>query len=679
MTVKEFLEEYEIQMNENEQNLLETADHHVLVHGNAGSGKTFLLLARIAYLLKSEQAQPEDMLNLVYNADAARRMAKDYRYRFCDDEMMPTFVDFHSFAYRIVRFHDKKIGKESCKAYRDMEKVAKKLVKEMFALDLHGERLRKLMRQVSYCKNMMLTEADIAKIEVDGINFPAYYKAYEKFKTTRRIYDQDDILVEAARILMSKPEILEVFQNRYRYVHLDETQELSFVSHVILKLLCANTQLFAVADKNQCIGLDYCAFTEALDTFKETYQNAEVYTLEEDYRHNKSIAETANQFMFKGDVEHGLHPLREEECEIKFKGFSDLTRLYEYALRKVIEDEDEIAYLYRDFALAVPLIDTFASNNIPFYFQGNIKKFLADPIVLDLCNFIELFIDPKDMRAFYEIYEKMGLDISNKVLLEITDLLRKDENLDIYQAIMESSYKAAGKKKLSSNMENIRMASTKDSFDMIDFIFDKMGYRARLLKNNITMNNSAILAMKVLADRYRDPATFLSRLRELGEFQCEPVSRINIRSIASSKGFEYSRVCLLDCLASVYPKPCHTDEERENERRLFYMGMCRAVNQLEFFTAKRCHTTRLEISPYIYEIHTQKEAEEAIKAEAAPQPQPKKLKETSIRRGVRIAHATLGEGRVLKVQEGMMSVQFATETKILNIKHCISNKLIDLA
>ena len=367
----------------------------------------------------------------------------------------------------------------------------------------------------------------------------------------------------------------------------------------------------------------------------------------------------------------------EETCEVKFKGFAQLERMYEYAMRMVVEDESDIAFLYRDGAMAMPLVELFMQHQVPFHLHGSVKKFLQEPVVKDLCNIIELLIDPKDMRAFYEVYEKLGFDISKKVLLEVAQRLRDDEHVDVYQAMMESSYRAAGKKKLAASMENIRTASTLETHTMIPFILDKLGYRARLLKANILMNDSNLLALRVIAARYSDPAQFLNRLREMGEFLCEPISRIQIHSVASARGMEFSRVALLDCLGSTFPKAGLQEEELQLERRLFFTGITRAKHQLEFFTSKRCDVTRLEISPFIYELHAPKE-EEAKVAGERPVAQPKKLREGGLRRGMRITHATLGEGRIMKISEGMMQVQFQTESKTLNIHHCIMNELIDL-
>lgn len=677
MDMKELLNEYNIELDEKKQELMCELQHPLVINGKTGSGKTFLLLARNAYLMKVEEVDPSAILNIVHDSAIAKRMAKDYRYLYCDDELMPSFVDMHSFAYRIIRFHDKTIQRESCKAYRDMEKVVRRLVKDMFALELTSLQLRRLQRQISTCRTMMMSEREIAAVSFEGIDFPAFLKAYDKFKSERNIYDQDDILCECARILMSTPSVLQAFALRYRYVHIDDAQELSFVAHVIIKLLFStDCQMVMLADFDQCLDLDKAAYPQALESFEEVYAQAQRVELEGNWRNNQTINALANEFLYKQDT--GMSCSSEETCEVKFKGFAQLERMYEYAMRMVAEDESDIAFLYRDAPMAMPLVELFMQHQVPFHYHGNVKKFLQEPVVKDLCNIIELLIDPKDMRAFYEVYEKLGFDISKKVLLEVAQRLRDDEHVDVYQAMMESSYRSAGKKKLAASMENIRTASTLETHTMINFIMDKLGYRARLLKANILMNESSLLALRVIAARYSDPAEFLHRLREMGEFLCEPISRIQIRSVASSRGLEYSRVALLDCLGSTFPRAGLQEAELLQERRLFFTGITRAKHQLEFFTSKRCDLTRLEISPFIYELHAPKEEEGKAPADR-PAAQPKKLREGGLRRGMRIKHATLGEGRIMKISEGMMQVQFQNESKTLNIRHCITNELIDLA
>ena len=137
-------------------------------------------------------------------------------------------------------------------------------------------------------------------------------------------------------------------------------------------------------------------------------------------------------------------------------------------------------------------------------------------------------------------------------------------------------------------------------------------------------------------------------------------------------GRQYSCVCMIDCFAHIYPKFKGNAYEEAFERRLFYMGMSRAVHHLELFTAKNCFGTRLEMSPYIYELHGKRK--EASKPKAVSS----RLREQDFKRGVRIEHASLGKGTIKRVKDGMMEVVFAEENKMLNIKLCIKNKLVKL-
>lgn len=683
MTDVEFMEEYQLKLDEQQMQLLQVQHHPILVNGKSGSGKTFLFLSRIAYLLKSEAAKKEEMLNIVYDKQLAKEMTKQYRYHFGDDGEIPTFTDIYSFAYSLIRRHCEANGKSLRKAYRDMSSVVRRLCKDMFDISLNREQCSEVMVKISECRNLMMPEKQIAEVtiaECMAVDFLALYKEFAKFKDKKGIYDYDDILATATELLVKDNALLEYAAKRCHFLHIDDAQELSFLAHMLVKMISSSTQeVFFCADMDVAIAKQRAAYPQALEAFLQTYTNGEICSRSNDYRNNATITAACNRFFYK--QQEGLQSVSQEICDLKFKGFADLSKLYAYALKKVEEDEGETAFLYHDFAMAVPLIELFKEKGISFSFQGSMKHFLQDSFVRDMWNFIELLIDPRDMRAFYEVYEAMGLDISKRVLLEVSERLKADETVDVYQALMESSYKLAGKKKLASLMERIRMAENKSTLDMIIFIKEKMGYKEYLRKHGISMNAPTILAFETLAQRYIDPDEFLYKLGTLKEFQGEPVSRITIGSLEDVKGREFDRVCMLDCIRHILPK----SEDDDEERKLFYHGMTRAKHELEFFASKRCTTHRLEISPFLYELHDTMEEEKKTESSEqnndtsiATAPTNKKLRLTSLKRGVRIRHVQLGEGKIMKIADGMMHVRFDNGLKQMNMKLCIANKLIEL-
>ena len=127
---------------------------------------------------------------------------------------------------------------------------------------------------------------------------------------------------------------------------------------------------------------------------------ARIEQLEGNWRNNQTINALANEFYYKNEA--AMSCSSEETCEVKFKGFAQLERMYEYAMRMVVEDESDIAFLYRDGAMAMPLVELFMQHQVPFHLHGSVKKFLQEPVVKALCNIIELLIDPKDMRDVYK-------------------------------------------------------------------------------------------------------------------------------------------------------------------------------------------------------------------------------------------------------------------------------------
>lgn len=680
MTIEEFLNENDVELSEEKVKLLPLQGCPTLVDGKTGSGKTFLLLTRIAYLLESKIVSSKQMLNLCFDRDTAKEMTKKFRYFYGELEDTPIFTDMHNFAYQIIRMYNKERDIETWKAYRDTQNIIKRLVKEMFALDLKRHELYHIVKKISHCRNMMLPERDIQKIEVTGIDFFALYKAYEKFKSKQAIYDYDDLLVTAANILMRDQGLLEKIKQRYQCIHIDDAQELSFLSHMIIKMIVSDDcELFLCADRDMSIAFDRAAYPQALDTFTQSYVSAQTVTLHGNYRCNQTIVDTANAFFYQ--KEDGMQVMRKETTEVKYKGFADLSKLYEYAVKKVVEDENETVFVYRDFSMAVPLIDRFIQENISFAFQGNLEHFIQDSFVKDMWNFIELLVDARDLRAFYEIYEKLGLDISKRVLVEVGERIQTDESVDVYQALMESSYKAAGKKKLASLMERIRMAENKHTLDMVMFILEKLGYRAMLLKANVRLQEPVILAFMTLAQQYPNPDEFLHAISKLKAYKSEPSGRVQIKSAQGMRGKDYDRVIILDCIGGIFPRQQIEAEEIQRERVLFFMSMTKAKNMLEFLSTKRSHTTRLEISPFLYELHAavKEEQEQAPTMVSSSAQAPKKLRLTSIRRGVRLKHVQLGEGTVMKVVDGMMHVKFASGVKQMNIKLCLANQLVELA
>ena len=669
MEVKEFLERYELSIEEGKQALLPQPTH-CLIQGTAGSGKSSLLKVRSAYLILCEEMNADLIWNITNDGRNAKQMAREFRHTF-DEVAVPHFMDLHALAYKIIKMdHD---GKElpTWPAYRNLKSFARRICKEMFALSVSEEKLEELLYRVSYCKNMLLSDSQIEKIKVEGIPFPAFYKMYEKSRKTKQFYDSDDVIVEALCILQSDEDVRLGCHEAIHCLQLDDAQEVSFAGHMMLRLLCGeHTQLFAVADKKQCSSLKSCAFPEALDTLDSAYPGLQVFTLEHNFRNAKMIGDVIHQF-----TKETVSLASNQDGDVKFKGFTSMERIYTYALEAIQSDlNGEHAFLYRNEEMALPLIDILMEHNLPFYCSKSVRSLLKQSILQEMVCFVRLLSDAFDLEAFILVNEHFHLEIPQRVLLELAEKV-KGEGKDVYQALMDSSLRAVSKKKLSGKMEKIRFAAMKDTLGMIQYVLKEFGYRSYLEKMGSNEKDPAMLVLYTMAERYSDPRVFITHMNALAEFDMMELSNVKICSIEESKGNEYEHVYILDCMNTLFPK---TDATDPMERNLFYIAMTRAIKHLEFFTFKKAANVKLDLSGFLLEIYQQQQEEESSQGDLVPAAdQPKKIRLADLKRGKKIVHTTLGLGRIMKISDGMMSVQFAEESKTLNAKLCIQNDLIN--
>ena len=155
------------------------------------------------------------------------------------------------------------------------------------------------------------------------------------------------------------------------------------------------------------------------------------------------------------------------------------------------------------------------------------------------------------MRAFFEVHKYMGLDMSNRMLLEIDGIMSDQPQMDIYQSIIASSYKASGKRLLSSYMEDIREVSGGTTFDMLQFVLEKFAYDANMRKERRTIQDPVWIALQILAAKYPDPREFLEVLRGLINISSSEHADVYVLPLRAAYGRQYSCVCMIDCFAHI--------------------------------------------------------------------------------------------------------------------------------
>lgn len=660
MEIKTFLNQYQLNLTDDLAQCFAIDTCPKLVWGISGSGKTTLMLSRSAYYMVAHEYKPNEILNLTMNKDATKYCEKYFESTFEGLEK-PKMIDIYSFAYNVLKkymhFHQKPMRK----AYKELTPIIARLCKDFFNLLISKEDAMTLMSEISQYRNAGSNKSTLVS-SVEGVDLKLLCDEYAAMKARKEVMDYDDIIWDCVSALQSDSALLKELQRQYRVIHVDDAQDVCYGAHIILNLMKGSSELVYFADQDSSVlPLEV---DNVLLNFEKVYVDGKTFHLKDHYRCSKTIWEKACEFKKIANVE----AQREEITDIKFKNFVDLSRLYAYAENK-ISDGVETAFLYRHFAMAAPLVEYFQSKDIPYQLNGSVKHFVQDKIVNDIWNLVELMIDSRDMQAFYEVYRLLGLDVSKRVLAEISDRMKKEEQVDVYHALMESNMKSSMKQRLQSMIENIRIAETLPSAEMIQFIMEKLDYGLYVRLMNRSLQDPVILALLAIAKRYPKPDEFLYRLSNLQKAQSSTDAKVVIAPIDGVKGLAFERVCFLDCIKGILPR-----KDDAKERNVFYHAMTRAKNELEFFTAKQAGDMRLYASPYLFELYTKTNTETKVEET----PVRKKVRMADLKVGKRVSHVNFGEGTIKKVNVSMIQIQFKDEIKVFNTKLCIQNQWLQL-
>ncbi len=645
------------------------SDNSYIVQGSAGCGKSSLIVGKAAYLMKEKQVEPKRIMIFTLEKNNVALLKDKLNKLGCDECEV---FDIHQYAYKILNFFYTKKQTVLGKVHRDLSVFVQKAIRDLYKVNVRISDAQELLKMINSVRNELIDEKSREKkMRNLDARFDLFevFKVYEQLKSRKNVLDYEDLLAKATMVLQYDKQYYEVIANQYDYVLVDDVQESNELVYRFLCLLLEGKKQILICGSRMPIYTHRCPKKDILECLQQKYSLTPI-NLVDNYRNNRTIFESANQFISKKIIQPQCQS--DETCELKFKRFADLNKMYDYAIKKVEEDDLSTAFLYRNPAMAIPMIDLLEEKQIKYSYKGNVATFLQDKVVKDLSTLIKLILNPYDVEAFSAIHQFFQLEIPKRVLSEISLMVSEEANLDVYHAILESSYRQASKYKVIALSNSMMQASRLNTLGICIYFLDKMGYREYANDKGILKNESVILAYMTLAQRYEDPKTFLEHL---ANFECVQDSddRILLSTIDDAYGIEYDRVCILDCMKTLFPLNAFD----EKERRKFYYAITRAKKELEFFTAKKQGVRKLDVSSYLYEIHEARSRDQK-NVESDNASTTKKAKLSSLKRGVIIIHPQFGEGKITKMDNEMMHVSFGDEIKVMNAKLCIKNSLITL-
>lgn len=626
MEWKEFETTFSVKLNQQQKEAVQSTKGPVLLLAVPGSGKTTVLVTRLGYMIYCKNIPPESILTVTYTVAATKDMSERFAVRFGEDMAKRLeFRTINGICARIIQYYGRRIGKTPFELVKDEKATTGMLIR---ICQDHGmgypteSDLKNVRTLLTYIKNMMLNEEELQKLEEESdIRIAGIYREYCRQMREQKLMDYDDQMLYAYNMLRKDPGVLAYFQNRYPYICVDEAQDTSKIQHAIIALLAAGTgNLFMVGDEDQSIYGFRAAYPEALLSFEKKHPGAKVLLMEENFRSNAKIVEAADKFIQKNTFRHEKHmrAAREAGADIREISLKSRKAQYVYLMKAAQEcttgmagmsgseehrgradaSVTETAVLYRDNECAIPLIDLLERKNIPYRMRNADLSFFTHRTVLDVQNIIRFAMDPKDTELFMQIYYRLKLffnkkdalryaQISQEKDMEVLDAALKYGNLEKYQ---------------EDNIRNLKRQMVRilnmPGDEAVNQILTYMGYQDYLKK--MGMNANKLETVKLIGSRVESPEKLLERLEELRTIIQEKVSDKDCPFILStmhaSKGLEYDTVYLLDVMDGILPEKVLANprtaskeelETYEEERRLFYVGVTRAKNQLNVFTTNK--------------------------------------------------------------------------------------------
>ena len=664
-----------------------------LVLAGAGSGKTKVLTTRIANMI-NDGIYSGNILAITFTNKATKEM-RDRISNMVENNY--AFVGtFHSFGLRVIRENTEKLGLTSNFTIIDSDDVSSVIKKIMKELDISTKEysVSYIRNKISFIKNEMLSESEVDKY----LNSPPekvavkVYREYEKILKRNNAVDFDDLLKRPVELFMQNDDILDKYQEKYRYILIDEYQDTNEVQYKLVKLLASKYRnLFVVGDVNQSIyGFRWSNYKNILN-FEKDYPDSKSITLNQNYRSTNTILNAANS-VIKNNVERkevNLYSTFGDGVKIKyFRGNDekDEVKLVIDEIKKLLDegyDYNDFAILYRTNAQSRNVEDAILKVNWPYRVVGS-YYFYKRKEIKDLLCYLRLISNHQDDVSLERVINVPKRGIGDTSINNLRSLAR-DNNECMFKCL--SKPKEVEFKKLI--LELTEDAKDLDLTELIDVVLEKSGMKEELekehtLEADIRLEN--LMEFKSITENYQketgtvnleDFLEDISIVADSSEHETLD-NAVTLMTMHAAKGLEFKVVFLIGMEEGIMPHSMSLNEESEleEERRLCYVGITRAKERLYITNAKRRmlfgNTNMNPPSRFIAEIDSNLIEKEESK------PETKVFNKTNFYEGDRIdykhgeivMHASFGKGVVVDNDERFVTVAF---DKRFGIKKFLNN------
>ena len=655
-----------------------------LVLAGAGSGKTRVLTERIIKLI-DDGVSPYNILAITFTNKAAKEMRVRVQNKIGDVANSIFIGTFHSFGLRILRENYDAIGYSSNITILDTDdtkSLIKRILKEN-SFDPADCDIKHIISKISSAKNDGISPLEFSKLflnEHDKV-IGLVYEKYLKLLKENNSVDFDGLLLKPVEIFKKRKDILEKYQERFRYILVDEYQDTNSIQYELCKMLAKKyNNIFVVGDANQSIYSWRNADYRNILNFEKDYKNAHVVLLEENYRSTNTILKAANSVIKNNNegTKLNLWTSIGDGEKVEYIRVEDEIKESSFVINKIKElvsegySYSDFAVLYRTNAQSRTVEEAFVRNNIPYNIIGS-YYFYNRKEVKDLIAYLNLIYNTNDSVSLERVINTPKRGIGTKTIDNIREKANMND-ISLFDAI--DSGKELEFKKLI--LELIEDSKTMNLSDLIEDVLVKTGLRREYeLDKSIesdtkveNLNEFKSLAVNFEDNGIYDLSTFLENIMlvsDKGQY-AEDDNNVNIMTLHSAKGLEFNIVFILGMEEGIFPhsRSFESAKELEEERRLCYVGITRAKKKLYLLSA-RTRTLYGRTSGTI-ESRFIKEIDPTlinIKNESVKKDENKKVSNMysnktvdGLKAGDTVIHTIFGEGVIIKISGDIATIAF---------------------
>ena len=634
-------------LNEQQKKGVFTTEGPVLILAGAGSGKTSVLTRRIAYLIENSGVNPWNILAITFTNKAAGEMRDrvDDIVGYGSESIWVS--TFHSTCVRILRRHIDRIGFDNSFTIYDTDD-AKSVMKDVckkLNIDTKQLKERSILNMISSAKDNLQTPIEFemsAQGDYLKTKIATAYTEYQSVLRSNNALDFDDLIVKTVELFKSCPDVLENYQNRFQYIMVDEYQDTNTAQFEFIRLLASkNRNLCVVGDDDQSIYKFRGANIRNILDFEQVYPDATVIKLEQNYRSTQNVLDAANA-VIRNNISRKDKSLWTDHGagnRIHFRSFAYAYEEAEYIAsdirrkkRELVCDYDQCAVLYRTNAQSRLLEESFIALNIPYNVVGGVN-FYARKEIKDILAYLKTIDNGKDDLAVKRIINVPRRGIGASSITKVQDYA-DHMGISFYEALQNvdeipAFTKGKGVDKLKNFVTMIRMFRTKlqtcSLEDLITDVIETTGYVKELQESdeedaddriqNIDELITKLVSFEMEHERLGEEITLSGFLEEVAlvadiDGVNKDDNKVLLMTLHSAKGLEFSQVYLAGLEDGVFlffmTITSNDIEDLEEERRLAYVGITRAKEDLTITYAKarmiRGETQYNPVSRFVQEI-----------------------------------------------------------------------------